>query len=208
MPGAPVQGKVIQENTGRCHACGRHFLQVDEPLQLRIRSDIRYFVADIVGNVLELQRHQVDLVDGALHRLGYQRSGFGLLDGIGNGIRLVSVPVTQRIHMRIIGTEGDLGGNLPEAAVKIPAVTGTGIVHGLVVDEQRPALTVNPDQAEGDVRIHGGQLVGRFGSLGIGLGCNGALRNGLAFPRDRYIESKFLVLDFLFFSGRTEFVIH
>ena len=176
---------------------------MDKPLKLRIFRDIANFEAQVIGNVLELQRDQVKLVYSTLYRFGHQRTGFRLLDGIGDRIRLVAVLVRHIVYIRIIGTKGNGVGDFPQSPVKQTGVAVSATEHTFVVYKQRLHLHVYSDNTKGDLGVHGGHVIQsvyttlrlRLCFRGIvptaGNGCTG---NALAFTRNFNGEFDFFTL--------------
>ena len=164
---------------------------MDQALELLGGGGVADLVADVVGDVLEDQRHHVELVDGALHGLGHERTRLGLTDGVGDGIVLEVLAVIDLAHVGIIGAEIDLARGSPEVVVEIAAVAAVAaLVHRGVVDHDLVMLWIHADQAEGDVGVECGLLV----AFVIGVGTSGlgdslaGFGHDLAVPRDQDVE--------------------
>ena len=110
---ALAHGNVIHKHAGPCHVGGGHFPEMNESLELRVLRYVTNLIANVVGDVLELKGNPVNLVHRPLDRLGDQRTGLGFLGRVRQGITLICVPVLDILHIRIICTERNGGGNLP-----------------------------------------------------------------------------------------------
>ena len=63
---------------------GNQFAEVNQALELGVRSDVTDFVTYVVGDVLEHKRNHIQLIYSLFHRLGHQRACLGLFYGVGD----------------------------------------------------------------------------------------------------------------------------